>query len=93
MYRVEIISNQSVQDDIIEALEEYVPDILYTIVPLVYGRGRENRKLGTTTWPETNFMMISYVEDSQVPVVKAVIKAVKEKFRREGIKLFFIKAE
>ena len=27
MYRVEIISNQSVQDDIIELLEQEIPDL------------------------------------------------------------------
>ncbi|QTQ12656.1 hypothetical protein HRI96_10870 [Treponema parvum] len=93
MHRAEIIANQSVQDDILEALEENVPEILYTVVPSVQGRGGENRKLGTTTWPETNFLVISYIEDDKVPAVKAVIKAVKEKFKNEGIKLFFTKAE
>ncbi len=93
MYRIEIISNQSVQDDIITELETNIPDVLYTILPLAYGRGKDSRKLGTTTWPETNFVMVSYVQDSEVPIVKAVIKAIKKKFPREGIKLFIIKAE
>ena len=39
MYRVEIISNQSVQDDIIELLEQEIPDLQYTILPDVQGRG------------------------------------------------------
>lgn len=93
MYRIEIIANKSVEDDITEALEQYIPNILYTTVPLVYGRGGEDRKLGTTTWPETNFLMLSYIEDSFIPTVKAVMKGVKEKFKGEGIKLFCIKAE
>lgn len=93
MYRAEIIANQSVQDDIIEVLEENVTGILYTIVPLVQGRGKKNRKLGSITWPETNFLIISYIEDDEVPIVKAVVKAVKNKFNGEGIKLFFVKAE
>ncbi len=93
MYRAEIIANQSVQDDIIEVLEEYIPDILYTITPLVNGRGGNDYKLGSTTWPETNFMMISYIEDSQKDRVRSIIKAVKEKFPDEGIKLFFVPAE
>lgn len=93
MYRIEIVSNQSVHDDIIEALEENVPGILYSEVPLVTGRGGENYKLGTSSWPETNFALFSYVEDSALQTVKAVIKAVKEKFPREGIKVFAVKAE
>ena len=93
MYRIEIISNKSVEDDITETLEKHIPDILYTTVPLVYGKGGNDRKLGTTTWPETNFVMVSYIKDNELPVVKAVIKAVKEKFNGEGIKLFVVKAE
>lgn len=93
MYRLEIIANKSVEEDITDALEEYIPDILYSVVPLVYGRGGSDRKLGTSTWPETNFLMISYVSDESLPTAKAVIKAVKDRFKGEGIKLFVIKAE
>lgn len=93
MYRVEIIANKSVEDDITEALEQYVPDILYTTVPLVFGRGGNDRKLGTPTWPETNFLMVSYIADSSLPTVKAVMKGVKDKFKGEGIKMFCIRSE
>lgn len=93
MYRIEIVSNQSVQEDITTALEEYVPDILYTVIPVVYGRGGDDRKLGTTTWPEKNFDLISYIKDSDYKTICTVIKAVKKKFPGEGIKLFAIKSE
>lgn len=93
MYRIEIVSNQSVQEDITAALEEYVPGILYTVIPLVYGRGGNDRKLGTTTWPEKNFDLVSYIEDKDYKKVRAVIKGVKAKFPEEGIKLFAIKSE
>lgn len=93
MYRAEIIANQSVQDDIIEVLEENIPGILYTTVPLVTGRGKSSYRLGTSTWPETNFLMISYVEDDKKDAIKKIIAAVKERFPDEGIKVFFIKAE
>ena len=92
MYRVEIISNKSVEEDITEALEQYVPGILYTKVPLVYGRGGDDYKLGTTIWPETNFLMVSYIQDDQLEIVKAVIKAVKERFKSEGIKVFAVQS-
>ncbi len=93
MYRIEIISNKSVEDDITEALEQYIPGILYTKIPLVYGRGGGDYKLGTTTWPETNFTLVSYVKDSELEIVKRVVKAVKERFKSEGIKLFAVQAE
>lgn len=93
MYRAEIIANQSVQEDITELLEEHIPGILYTTIPLVTGKGGSDYKEGSTTWPETNFVLFSYIKDKDVPKVRAIIKAVKEKFRDEGIKLFFVKAE
>ena len=92
MYRAEIIANQSVQDDIIEALEDYIPDILYTLLPLAYGRGKDDRKLGSTTWPESNFLLFSYVDDIYKPVVDAVVTMIKAKFPDEGVKLFWTKA-
>ena len=93
MYRIEIFANKSVEDDILEALEQYIPDILYTTVPLAYGRGGNDRKLGTSTWPETNFMMISYIEDSALATVKAVMQGVKARFSGEGVKFFCMKVD
>ena len=91
MYRAEIVANQSIQEDLIELLEQTIPDILYTIIPLVQGRGKDDRKLGNTTWPETNFLLFSYVEDSEIEKVRAVVRAVKKRFKDEGIKLFTLK--
>ena len=93
MTRIEIISNKSVEEDITETLENNVPGILYTTIPLAYGRGENDRKLGTSTWPEKNFVMISYVEDDQVEKIKLVVEEIKEKFPEEGIKLFCIRSE
>ena len=92
MYRIEIVANQSIQDDLIELLEEHIPSFLYTVIPLVQGRGKKDRKLGDTTWPETNFLLFSYIDDSEIEKVRAVVAAVKKKFAGEGIKLFTLKA-
>lgn len=93
MTRCEIIANQSVQDEIVSLMEEHIPGVLYTIIPTVTGRGKNSYKMGNGTWPETNFVLISYVDDGQVAMMKAIIKAVKERFAGEGIKLFLVKAE
>ncbi|HNY21026.1 MAG TPA: hypothetical protein PKO22_02640 [Treponemataceae bacterium] len=93
MYRVEIIANRSVQEETVEYLEAAIPDILYTIIPDVHGRGKEDRKLGTVTWPEVNFILIAYVEDSHARVVRERVRELKENFPNEGIKLFMLKSE
>ena len=59
-YRIEIVSNQSVQDEIIELMEQEIPEIEYTLIPTVQGRGRSSKKLGDTTWPEQNFVLFAY---------------------------------
>lgn len=93
LYRAEIISNQSVQEDITERLEEAIPSIEYTVIPEIHGRGLRSKKLGDTVWPEMNFVLFSYVEKEDAHKVKAVVEAVKERFPNEGISLFFTKAE
>ena len=93
MTRCEIIANQSVQEEIVTLMEEHIPGILYTIIPTVVGRGKKSYKMGSATWPETNFILVSYVEDGNVRIMKAIVSAVKEKFAGEGIKLFLVRAE
>ena len=93
LYRAEIISNQSVQEDITERLEEAIPSIEYTVIPEIHGRGLRSKKLGDTVWPEMNFVLFSYVEKEDALKVKAVVEAVKQRFPNEGISLFFTKAE
>ena len=93
LYRAEIISNQSVQEDITERLEEALPTIQYTVIPEVHGRGSHTKKLGDTIWPEMNFVLFTYVEKEEALKVKEVVEAVKNRFPNEGISLFFTKAE
>mgnify|MGYP007101839985 CR=1 FL=1 len=93
MLRAEIISNQSVQDDIIELLEQELPEIQYTVLPDSQGRGGHTKKLGNTTWPEMNFVFFAYVDENEAKKIKAVIQAVKEKFPSEGVSLFFTRCE
>lgn len=93
MYRVEIVSNRSVKDEIVEGLESAMPGILYTVLPQAEGRGKRDRKLGTTTWPELNFALFAYVEDSDLAGVRAVVREVKSRFPKEGIAIFAVHAE
>ena len=90
MKRMELIANRSVEDEIISSLEHWIADFYYTLLPVVHGRGKTAYRLGTATWPEENFMLISYLEDRDALTAKAVVEDVKARFPGEGIKLFFI---
>ncbi len=89
-YRIEIIANQSVQEDITELLEQEIPGIQYTVIPTVQGRGAHSKKLGSTTWPEQNFVLFAYLSRNDAKKAKAVISAVKQKFASEGISFFCV---
>ena len=88
MIRAEIFANQSMQDVLLNNLEAAIPGFLYSVVPLTHGRGGESYKLGTTTWPETNVIIIAYCDDDKESRIATVVDYVKEKFKDEGIKLF-----
>lgn len=93
MIRIELVANQSTQDVLIKNLEALVPGFYYTLIPLVYGRGKKSYKLGTTTWPETNFLLLAYVDDSEEKNIETIFSFVKEKYKDEGSKLFIMHDE
>jgi hypothetical protein len=90
MYRAEIIANCSIQDNIVESLENAIKDFYYTLIPLAHGSGRHKLKLGTVTWPEENFILITYIGKESLDIVKDEIRKLKERFPNEGMKLFII---
>ena len=90
MKRLELIANQSCERELIEALESNINNFYYTLLPVVHGKGRTRYKLGTSTWPELNFMLISYLEDNDADLALNIIKEIKEQFKREGIKAFIL---
>jgi len=92
MKRMELIANRSVESEIIEALGKNIDDFYYTLLPQIHGRGKTKYRQGTATWPEMNFLLISYLDDNDAIKAKAALKEVKERFPREGIKLFIMEA-
>ena len=92
-YRVEIISNQSVMDDITELLENEIPDFEYTMIAGCQGKGRKSKKIGDTVWPEMNFILFAYVSTENAKKIKELVKQLCVKFPKEGISIFFTKAE
>jgi hypothetical protein len=93
MKRMELMANKSVEEEIINALEAGMSDFYYTLLPVVHGRGKTQYRLSTPTWPETNFLLISYLNDQDTETVKALIAGIKRRFPNEGIKLFFVNGE
>ena len=94
MTRFEIISNRSVEADLLELLEDACPGLYYTLIPEVLGRGRQGVRRGDPIWPEENTVLIIYTETAEARqgVLRAV-KALKQHFPKEGIKIFAFEVE
>jgi len=85
MKRLEIIANQSVRDELEDELESAVPGIEYTLLPIAHGKGGRKRKLGTRIWPETNFLLFSYLRDSDALKAADAVRSVVGRYPAEGI--------
>ena len=92
MKRMELIANRSVEKEIIEALENEIQNFYYTLLPEIFGRGKKQYRLGTAIWPETNFLLIAYLDDQNAAKALNIVRQVKEQFPEEGIKLFMMDA-
>ena len=89
MKRMELIANHSVEKEIIKGLEAKIDDFYYTLISNVHGRGKKAYRMGTSTWPEENFIIISYLNENDTALAEELVKEVKLRFPDEGIKLFF----
>ncbi|MCL2175688.1 MAG: hypothetical protein FWB73_06565 [Treponema sp.] len=90
MIRIEIIANQSVEENILEALAKENAGKFYTKIPSIVGVGACGPRMGTAVWPEENFILIIWCGEEEAQGIKRAIAKVKEKFPGEGIKLFGI---
>ena len=88
MIRTEIFANRSVEEDINEELEKRIPNISYSLIEDVKGRGRNGVRHGTVIWPELNILYILYVDETEALLVREAIAEVKRVFPKEGVKIF-----
>lgn len=88
MKRIEIIANNSIEVDIFEALEKRDVGKAFTKIPSVHGRGNSTPKRGDHIWPEENFILLIFCDDSEAQLIEEAVIEVKTRFKDEGIKLF-----
>jgi hypothetical protein len=88
MIRVEIIANQSVEENILEALAKENAGKYYTKYPNILGVGGCGPRMGDAVWPEENFALVIWCEKEEALAIQRAVMAVKKKYPNEGIKLF-----
>jgi hypothetical protein len=66
----------------------------YTKWKETFGEGNETEpKLGTHYWPGRNNILAVVLEDEKVPVITGIIKELKAKYPKSGIKTFILQVE
>ncbi len=93
MKRLELIANKSVQEEVVRTLEAGVRGLRYTLIPVAHGRGPDDWKLGTTVWPEENFVLFTYQDDKIIEAILELVASLKKQFPREGITVWTMGAD
>lgn len=84
MKRVEIIINQALEMDVVEALEALGYGENFTFFFHVGGRGTQGRREGSSIWPEENILFLIFMKDSEALEMLNRVKDIKDKFPSEG---------
>jgi len=90
MTRIEIVANNSVEENILEAFAKEQVGKFYTKIPNVLGVGSSGPRMGDAVWPEENFALVIWCEEEEARGIQRAIDSVKAKFTDEGIKIFGI---
>jgi nitrogen regulatory protein PII len=90
MIRLEIIANNTVEEDIQNVFNQIDKDFSYTRVNSVHGRGHSSPRMGNAVWPEENFIYIIYADEDTAKDFIDAIRKIKKEFTREGIKIFAV---
>jgi len=92
-WRIEIIANHSIEDDLLDHLKNRNTGTHYTLVPTVDGLGSSGGRMGDGVWPEENFILVMYADEEESQRIIEAVREVKNLFPDEGIKAWRTKAE
>ena len=92
MIRVEIIANQSVEENILDALKYEGVGKYYTKYPNILGVGSSGPRMGDAVWPEENFALVIWCDEEEAQKIGQAVAYVKTRFPNEGIKIFGLSA-
>ena len=88
MIRLEVIANNSVEENILEAFRNEGVAKFFTKYPVIHGTGNSGPRMGDAIWPEENFVYVIWCEDEEARGIEKAINEVKKQFPDEGIKIF-----
>jgi hypothetical protein len=92
MTRIEIFTNRSVEENLLEAFKDRGVATAYSKTPIVHGVGSSGPRMGDSVWPEENVAFIIWCDDLEAELVKEAVNEVKTQFPDEGVKLFALES-
>jgi hypothetical protein len=87
-YRVEIVGNRSVQEDLVDLLDGERVGRQRTLFPEAQGVGRAGERRGDHVWPEENFVMVIYCDEAEARTLVRIVSALHGRFPDEGLAIF-----
>ena len=88
MVRIEIFTNRSVEENLLDAFKKEGVASAYSKIPIVHGVGNSGPRMGDAIWPEENVAFTIWCEAGEVAGIQRAVDQVKREFPGEGIKLF-----
>ncbi len=93
MKMVMIIYYSAIGSEVTEALARLGVET-YTKIPGIYGLGTSSEpRFDTHIWPGTNDLILTVVDEQKAEEVMKEMGSLKEKFKKEGIKVFLFSVE
>ncbi len=86
--KIEIIANHSMEMEIVSLFDTLYPELGYTYVPNILGKGKSGFRRGDAVWPESNFYLFSFCSTEEAQTLRKAVEGVKRNFPKEGIKVF-----
>jgi hypothetical protein len=88
-----VVYNDAIDETLVSAFKE--ADIAgYTKWRETLGEGEESEpKLGTHFWPGRNNVLAVVLDDERVPVLSDIIKKLKTRYPKTGIRSFILQVE
>jgi len=88
MFRVEVIANRSVEENIHDALNFENTGKHFSKYLGVLGVGKSGPCMGDAIWPEENITFVFWCEEEELAAIERAVRFVKNKYPNEGIKMF-----
>ena len=99
MIRVEIIAHEALEKPLIDALVPVPPGThdpegktgrSFIMIRDTAGRGMSGSSFGDDVWPESNIMLILFVEEDDAQGIRDKLRGIRSRFPKLGLAVFAV---